>query len=142
MPALIVPFRSIDDDRIIGIHRIALRSDGSKIARRMLGVIARAAIKLDPIAERRTIAEGLETSMAGRELGYAPAWALGSAGTISFFPVLEGVKMLVILGEHDETNARAIQFCGRRWLRAGRRVRLVKPKIGSDVNDALMSERS
>jgi putative DNA primase/helicase len=82
----------------------------------------------------------VETALAGRELDYKPAWALGSVGAISVFPVIENVQTLVILGERGDASARAIQFCGKRWLRAGRRVRVVKPKIGDDVNDALMSE--
>src|SRR5262249_11840182 len=44
VPALIAAFRSIDDGTITAIHRIALNSDGSKIDRRMLGVVHRAAV--------------------------------------------------------------------------------------------------
>ena len=35
--------------------------------------------------------------MAGGQLGYTPAWALGSVGAISFFPILDSVKTLKIL---------------------------------------------
>ncbi len=142
VPALVVPFRSIDNDEINGIHRIALNRDAGKIGRKMLGVIHRVAIKLDPSGATLTIGEGVETCLAARELGYKPAWALGGAGGISFFPLLDGVQTLVILGERGQASARAIQFCGKRWVRAGRRVRVVKPKIGDDVNTAIMSERS
>ena len=65
--------------------------------------------------------------MAARQLGYAPAWALGSVGAISFFPLIDGVRQLVILGERGDASARAIKFCGTRWRRAGRRVRVVMP---------------
>jgi putative DNA primase/helicase len=76
IPALIVPFRSVDDDAVTGIHRIALKPFVAKPDRRMLGIVHRAAIKLDPIGEKLTIGEGVETCMASRELGYGPSWAL------------------------------------------------------------------
>jgi hypothetical protein len=147
VPALIVPFRSIDDDTITGIHRIALRSDGTKLDRRMLGIIHRTAVKLDPVGERLCIGEGVETCMAARQLGIAPVWALGSVGAISFFPIIEGVRQLTILGERDRSgeigpsSIRSIKICGRRWKKAGRRVRITVSNVGSDLNDALISER-
>jgi len=67
--AVIVPFRSIDDDAITTVHRIALNSDGTKLDRRMRGVVHRAAIKLDPLGKQLAIGEGLETAMTARQLG-------------------------------------------------------------------------
>lgn len=143
IPALIVPFRSIDDDAITGIHRIALRPDGAKLGRRMLGIVHRAAIKLDSIrGETLAIGEGVETALAARELGFAPAWALGSVGSISFFPLIDDVTCLTLLGETGEASAHAIRFCGKRWRKAGRRVRVAMPKVGSDLNDVLIAERA
>jgi putative DNA primase/helicase len=48
VPALVAAFRSIDDNSITAVHRIALRADGSKIGRKMLGIVRRAAVKLAP----------------------------------------------------------------------------------------------
>jgi putative DNA primase/helicase len=139
VPALIAAFRSIDDDSITAIHRIALNADGTKIGRRMLGVVQRAAVKLDPdINNEIAVGEGVETCMAARQLGYQPAWALGSVGMISFFPVLDGVQRLRLLAETGEASAAAIRLCGTRWYRAGRRVQIIRPSIGSDLNDELM----
>jgi Toprim domain-containing protein len=137
VPALIAAFRSIDDGRITAIHRIALNSDGSKISRRMLGVVHRAAVMLDPIGNELAIGEGVETCMAARQLGIRPTWALGSTGSIAGFPILEGVKQLTILGETGAASRDAIRFCGSRWRRAGRRVFIVMPSVGSDLNDEL-----
>jgi hypothetical protein len=143
VPALIVPFRSIDDDAITAVHRIALNRDGTKLGRRMLGIVHRTAIKFDAVGETLTVGEGVESVMAARQLGFAPAWALGSVGAISFFPLIDGVKRLVILGESGAPSKRAIKFCGTRWHRAGRRVRVVMPNDGlSDLNDALIAERA
>jgi putative DNA primase/helicase len=66
---------------------------------------------------------------------------LGSVGAISFFPVLDSVKRLIILGESGEASAQAVRLCGQRWQHAGRRVQVLYSEIGSDVNDALMIER-
>jgi hypothetical protein len=141
IPALIAVFRSIDDDTITGIHRIALdRDTGSKIDRRMLGIVRRAAIKLGTCGAELAIGEGVETCMAARQLGVkSPCWALGSVGAISFFPILPGVRTLRILGEDDGPSARAIQLCGKRWRAARRRVRVIKPTHGNkDLNDTLL----
>jgi putative DNA primase/helicase len=144
VPTLVAAFRSIDDDAVSAIHRIALNPDGTKVGRRMLGIVRRAAIKLDALdGDTLAIGEGVETCMAARELGFAPVWALGSAGAISFFPLIGGVKRLMILGETGERSKQAIKICGTRWRKAGRRVRVVMPNDGlSDMNDALIAERS
>jgi hypothetical protein len=128
VPALIAAFRSIDSDAITAVHRVALAPDGSKIERRMLGVVHRAAIKLGAAGDELAIGEGFETCMAARQLGIqSPCWALGSVGVISFFPIIPSVRTLRILGEDDAANARAIELCGKRWRAAGRRVRVIKP---------------
>jgi putative DNA primase/helicase len=138
-PALIAAFRSLDDDKITGIHRIALKPDGYKLGRRMLGVVHRTAIKLDDnVADELAIGEGIETCVAARMLGIAPVWALGSVGGIAHFPVLPGIRMLRIIGENDQASADAIELCGPRWQAAGRRVRVIKPTLDhKDLNDAL-----
>jgi putative DNA primase/helicase len=143
IPALIVPFRSIDDDAVTGIHRIALEPFSPKPDRRMLGIVHRAAIKLDSVGEQLAVGEGVETCMASRELGYGPTWALGSTGGISFFPIVDSVKALLILGERGDPSAQAIKFCGTRWKNAGRRVRFGMPDPEfSDLNDVLIARKA
>jgi putative DNA primase/helicase len=139
VPALIAAFRSIDNDQITGVQRIRLNPDGSKYGRRMLGIVHRAAIKFDAADKELCIGEGVETCLAGRQLGFSPVWALGSVGAISFFPVLDGVRQLIIFGETGKASAEAIRLAGRRWRRAARRVRIVTPAVGSDLNDVLMA---
>lgn len=141
IPALIAAFRSIDNDAITGIQRVALNPDASKRGRRMLGIVWRAAIKLAPAKSELAIGEGLETTMAGQMLGFRPAWALGSVGAISFFPVIAGVQRLTILGEAGDASARAMRICGRRWRQANRRVRAAVPSGSnfSDLNDVLIA---
>ena len=143
IPCLIAAFRSIDDDIFTAIHRIRVDRPElwPKTERRMLGVVHRAAIKLGSPVGRLTIGEGIETCMAAAQLGLGPAWALGSVGAISFFPVVDGVPELKILAESGDASGRAIQICGCRWRRAGRRVLISRPKLGSDHNDILMQRR-
>ena len=143
LPAIVVPFRSIDADEITGIHRIALNPDATKVGRRMLGIVHHAAIKIDPKpADTLAIGEGLETVLAARQLGFTPAWALGSVGAISFFPLVADVSQLIILGETGNASASAIRFCGKRWRKAGRRVRVAMPEIGTDMNDVVIAQGS
>jgi Toprim domain len=149
IPALLAAFRLIESDDITAVHRIRLDQPQRwpKADRRMLGIVHRAAVKLDPVATTLIIGEGVETCMAARQcmatgdIERAPVWVLGSVGAISFFPVLDGVKRLIILGESGEASAQAVRLCGQRWQHAGWRVQVLYSEIGSDVNDALMMEK-
>jgi putative DNA primase/helicase len=140
VPCLLAAFRSIDDDVVTAVHRIRVDQPERwpKTQRRMLGLVRRAAVKLDPAGTTLAIGEGVETCLAARQLGHKPAWALGSADAIAKFPVLDGIEQLRLLGETGQASHDATQLCGRRWHAAGRRVRLITPDIGSDLNDELM----
>jgi putative DNA primase/helicase len=142
IPALIAAFRSIDDDAITAIHRIRLDQGERwpKAERRMLGCVRGAAVKLDPVGATLHVGEGVETCLAARQLGHAPAWALGSAGAIAHFPLISGVACLRLLGERDDANARAIRQCGDHWYTAGRRVQIGLPddERDKDFNDQVM----
>jgi putative DNA primase/helicase len=144
IPCLVAAFRSLDDNIVTAIHRIRVDQPARwpKTDRRMLGVVHRSAIQLGAASGKLAIGEGLETCLAAMELGVEQtAWALGSVGAISFFPVIDGVAELMILGEIGAASDRAIKICGRRWRRASRRVFVSRPKHGSDHNDILMQRR-
>jgi putative DNA primase/helicase len=143
IPCLIAAFRSLDDDEITAIHRIRVDQPARwpKTERLMLGVVHRAAVKLGNPEICITIGEGVETCMAAIQLGVGTAWAVGSAGNISFFPTIDGIGELTILGETGEASARAVKICGRRWRRASRRVFVSRSEVGSDHNDILMQQR-
>jgi putative DNA primase/helicase len=134
--ALVAVFRSVDDDAVTAIQRVALTPEGAKVGRRMLGIVHRAAVKLDQAGDTLHVGEGVETMMAARQLGLAPAWALGSAGMVAHFPVTS-TGHLRICGERDEASARAVELCTRRWQAAGRQVQVVLPTVGKDLNDEL-----
>ena len=143
-PCMLTAFRSIANDRLVAVHRTLLSEDGRKLDRRMLGPVGGAAIKIDSdqdVEQALTICEGFETGLAGRELGFRPVWAVGSAGAIADFPVLPGIDALTILAETDDSgaNARAVRRCGNRWAAADREVILATPRVAGDMNDALRS---
>jgi len=145
VPAMLGAFRSIDDDEITAVHRIALNPDGTKLGRRMLGTVQRAAVKIDPapVDGVLAIAEGIETAMAARQLDVRPVWALGSAGAISFFPLIPGVRELQVCAENDAANEAAMKLCAKRWRKEQRRVRSIRPPDGfNDINDCLMGARN
>lgn len=141
-PAMLTAFRSIVDDRLVAVHRTLLSEDGRKLDRRMLGPVGGAAIKIDgdqDVEQSLTICEGFETGLAGRELGFRPVWALGSAGAIGTMPVLSGIDALTILAETDDSgaNARALRICGNRWSASDREVIVAMPRVTGDMNDAM-----
>ncbi|MBM6582985.1 toprim domain-containing protein [Microvirga sp. BT689] len=143
LPAMVAAFRCIHTDRITGIHRTALTPNGTKIGRKMLGIVAGAAIKLDPdeaVTGGLTIGEGIETTLSARQFGIKPAWALGSVGALASFPVLSGIEALTLLAEEDTSGAsqKAIKECGHRWHQAKREVITAASKVGGDLNDALL----
>jgi putative DNA primase/helicase len=144
-PCLLALFRNIHTNEPQAIMRTALTPDAKKIKRMALGPIGAAAIKITDnadVAEGLTIGEGLETTLAGMMLAYAPAWALGSAGGIEAFPAPPGIEALTILAETDDSgaNARAIAECADRWAGAGHEVYRTEPLIGGDLNDTIMRE--
>jgi putative DNA primase/helicase len=140
VPAMIAAMRSIASDEITAVHRTRLSPEGEKLGRRMLGVAAGAAVKLDAddtVTGGLHIAEGVETALAARQLGLKPTWALGAASFISAFPVLPGIECLTLLAENDEASAKAVEACARRWHEAKRVVLINRPARGKDLNDAI-----
>jgi hypothetical protein len=145
VPCLLAVFTSVDDNIITAVHRIRVDQPEKwpKTQRRMLGIVHRAAIMLAPAGDELLIAEGLETAMSPREAGLTvPCWALGSVGAISFLPVLPGVRKLKIAAETGEASTRAVKMCRRRWHTAGRKTTVLRPTVGSDLNDTLMAAKA
>ena len=140
VPAMLGAMRSVTTDELRAVHRTRLTDDGRKIDRRMLGPASGAAVKLDPddaVISGLAIGEGIETTLAGRQIGFRPAWAVASAGAVAAFPVLDGVGALTLLAEADDASDRAIAACADRWASAGLEVLVVVPGTGSDLNDAI-----
>jgi putative DNA primase/helicase len=137
---LLAAFTSIIDNTITAIHRIRLDQPERwpKTQRKMLGDIKDSAIKLDPQGRRLCVAEGFESALAARQVGFSPVWALGSARR--FLPI-DGVRELIILGERDDASRKATDACSESWIARGRTVHLALPAIGKDFNDYVMGAR-
>jgi hypothetical protein len=149
---LLTLYRNITTDLPQAIARTALTATGAKIGRLSLGPTKGAAVKIDDdtcVERGLVLGEGLETGLAGRQLGFRPAWALGSAGAIRNFPVLGGIDALTVLVDNDEPDQRgrragqeAAWECVKRWRSAGCEVNVVLPKIqGSDIADYFGGQR-
>jgi len=118
-------------------------SRAEKIDRRFFGKVGSGAIKFGDATDTLNIGEGIESTLSGAVMGYAPAWALGSAGAIARFPVIDGITTLRIFGERGDNNANsnAIKQLTRRWKHSGADIYTINPKTGNDLNDARRSER-
>jgi hypothetical protein len=139
--AMLALFRNVLTGEPQAVSRIFLDRYGRKIERKFVGPIRSAAVMLDSfdrVTHGLFVGEGVETCMAGRQWDLKPAWALGSAGAIETFPVLDGVECLTLLAEHCARNAWAVEVCGCRWSAAGREVLINRSIIGKDLNDAVM----
>jgi hypothetical protein len=138
-PCLLALFRGIATNEPVAIARTALRVDATKIDRKSLGHVSGAAIKLSAdvtAASGLTVGEGLETTLAGMQFGFRPAWALGCAGAIAKLQVIDGVEVLTILVDRDPTGMRAAAECSARWTAAGHTVhRIVPRREGQDIAD-------
>jgi putative DNA primase/helicase len=141
-PAMICLVRNIRTDEMQAIQRTALSNDGpaikrgGKTFRLTLGPIAGAAVKLDPdeeVTQGLCIGEGVETTLAGRQMGLRPVWALLGTSGVASFPVLPGVDGLHLFCERDAANERAAMACGDRWYMAGRDVIHDYPERGNDL---------
>jgi putative DNA primase/helicase len=153
-PALVALVEDIITCEPVAIHRRELTQEATATGPpKAFGPKSGGAIKLtQPDNSILTIAEGLETALSGMMLGYGPTWSVLDAGGISDFPVLESIQQLTILVDHDESKTdktgreiglvgqRAAAICRKRWLAAGKAVRLVTPDIvGHDMNDVLLT---
>lgn len=78
VPCMVALMRSVITDQPQAIHRTRLSPAGKKLGRRMLGIAAGAAVKIDSNAEVTSglaIGEGVESCLAARQLGFRPVWA-------------------------------------------------------------------
>ena len=148
MPAMVCLVRNIRTDEPQSIHRTALTPDGiairrnGKTFRMSLGPVTGGAIKLDPdedVTQGICIGEGVETCLAGRQMGLRPVWSAISKTGVASFPVLPGLEGLHILRDDDSNlaGAKAAEKCFTRWRDAGREVVIVEPDAAKDLNDEL-----
>jgi putative DNA primase/helicase len=147
-PAMVCLVRNIATNEPQAIHRAALTPDGiairrnGKTFRMSLGPVSGGAIKLDPdedVTMGLCVGEGVETCLAGRQMGLRPVWSAISRAGITSFPILPGIEGLHILRENDANLAgpKSVEDCASRWRATGLDVHIADPERGSDLNDEL-----
>jgi putative DNA primase/helicase len=144
-PALVALVQDIITGEPIAIHRRKLTPDAAKAGSWMaLGPKSGGAIRLSRSdCGDLAIGEGVETCLAGMQLGCGPTWSVIDATGMSNFPVLDHVGRLTIMADNDvsETGQRVAAACRDRWAAAGKAVRFAMPeKPGQDFNDVLLAE--
>ena len=134
---MVALMRDVLTDEAVAVHRTYISEAGHKTHRKFLGPSRRAAIKLAPVSDTLTVAEGLETALAAFAAGMNSVWAMGSSGAIGALPMLSGVINLVVLAENDGGPSRkAVSACIDGWCNAtGKRVFVVTPTVGKDFAD-------
>ena len=138
MVALMVDHEGIPQ----AIHRTFLAPDGKGKApiatpRKTLGIVAGAAVRLAPIADRLVIGEGIETSISAGLMMGAPAWAAISAPNLEFkLKLPTSITEIVVAADHDGPGLKAARAALARWKAEGRSVKIARPQTpGADFND-------
>jgi hypothetical protein len=151
-PCVVALMRDAATDTPIGVQRIGLAVDHegkvTKKGRRALG--HKGVVKLWATADagRLTIGEGVETVLAAAtrvpwRVPLTPAWSTIDSGGLAKFPVIDGVRHLVVLVDHDEAGMTAARAAQRCWEAAGRRVDTPRPKQpGWDFNDVVLGRKA
>lgn len=124
------------------IHRTFLAPDGkgkAQIAtpRKTLGMVAGAAVRLAPVANRLVIGEGIETSISAGLMMGAPAWAAISAPNLEFkLKLPDSITEIIVAADHDGPGLKAARAALARWRAEGRAVKIARPQTpGQDFND-------
>jgi putative DNA primase/helicase len=122
---LLAAMYSLKGNKPVALQRVFFTDKGEKLGSMMLGPVGGACMKLTEhyqtfsdslmFCPRLFITEGVETGLAVLQQGFAPVWALGSAGAIERMPVLFGIGELVICADNDPPGLNAAKACAMRW---------------------------
>jgi hypothetical protein len=148
-PAMVALIRDVISGEPSGVHRTALRDDGSgkrtmpdsHPAKMMLGLAKGAAVMFGPSDSRVGIAEGIETALSAQKIFSMPVWACLSAGGLAGCPIINGLEHLTVFADHDKAGIRAAMDCARRYQKNGIEADLrYPPTPGDDWNSYLLKE--
>ena len=142
-PAMVAERTNVEG-RVVAVHRTFLAHTAAAKApidpvRMDLGKVRGTAIRLSPVAEELLVGEGIETTLSAIQITGRPGWAAGSAAMMRELELPASVKTVIILADGDDPGEQAAISSARRWLREGRRVKIVRAPRGSDFNDVLRS---
>jgi putative DNA primase/helicase len=146
-PAMLALITDAVTGEPIGVHRTAIKDDGSGkrelgdgiSSKQILGAARRGAIRLHAASEHIGIAEGIETALSASQVLGTAVWATLSSTGIATFPVLKGAKYLTVFADHDHAGAQAARRCCLRYQGAGIDAKIhFPPDVGADWNDFVM----
>jgi DNA primase len=134
------------DGTFRGVQVTYLANDGSgKVPafldvppRKIFGHLAGGAVRLAPAAETLVLAEGIETGLSIMQAAGIPVWATLGAGAMKAVELPTIVKEVVIAADNDPAGIAAAECARQRFIREGRRVRVVLPPVGNDFNQMVL----
>jgi hypothetical protein len=143
LPAMVAAVQA-PDRSICGLHRTYLRADGQGKApvtkpRKMLGRFMGGAIRFAAAGPEMAIGEGIETTLSYAQATGIPSWAaICTSGMRAIvLPPLPMAAVVHLLIDLDPAGEEAAQAAADRLSREGRKVKLARPVVGKDFNDAL-----
>jgi hypothetical protein len=105
-----------------------------------LGPVKGAAVRLFPAGPELGVGEGVETCLAFQQATGIAVWATLGAGLANFEPPpVDAVSSLILIEDQDDPGRKAVAQAALRFSGLGYRVRIARPLIGKDVNDALLA---
>ena len=142
-PCLVALITDVETNEPLSLHRTWITPTGKAdvTPQRLLLAnhsIEGGCIRLTPNDEVNAIlgiAEGIETALS---LAWAPlpVWATIDAGHLAKFPVLDGIRTLVIAQDQDPAGIAAAMTCAARWVTSAKEV-FVTRQAANDLNDVL-----
>jgi len=111
--------------------------------KKSLGPVGGGAIRLAPASSTLAISEGIEDALTFMQATGTPTWAAISASGIRNFvpPPLSTTGTLILIEDQDANNEgqKAVADAARRLAKNGYAVKIARPTIGKDVNEALLT---
>jgi predicted P-loop ATPase len=136
------------DKGAVGIHAVFLNPFDASVRvtieprKKSLGPVNGGAVRLAPVGPTLAIAEGIEDALAFMQATNIPCWAAVTApGLRSFIPPPLGTSDTIILVEDQDANGtgqKAVADAARRLAKKGYTVKIARPTVGKDVNEALL----
>lgn len=137
-PALLALLQDVRTGEPHGIINVYLQGDGRDRIRDTKGKTntgcARGTAVMLSLFEDTTlgltVCEGPETGIALVMAELTPVWALGGAGNLASFPVLDGIECLTVAADTGDAGQKAAAAVCTRWREAGREAVAITPPRG------------
>lgn len=146
-PVLVALITDVCTGAPLSLHRTWIRPDGRKADVTPPRLLAKdhsiigGVIRLWPdeaVTAGLGIAEGIETALSLAH-GFTPVWACIDAGHLAKFPVLNGIRDLIIAADNDDAGRKAASDCAARWS-GHAAVRIIQADdAGCDLNDMVQT---